>query len=423
MKEETMAEEDIYGNKTRFEKLVTNLEACLSKPKPNGRRKYYCKNKENIKYFRKLLPVFEMKDLSYVRRMKIFANLKIITTFTHKDLKDCDRENINAIVAESHNINKAADSKRDFIKDFKVIWRILFPERDHKGRIDETLIPYAVRHLSRKVDKSKEKLRNDRITWDEFRQIVKFFSNDAKMQAYLTLAFESLGRPQEILYTKIKDCEFNDNYAKIWISEHGKEGTGFLQCIDSYPFLMEWYKQHPLKENPNAFLFLNQSNNGKFTQWKNENINKKMQYACRKLGIKKQITCYSLKRNGITYRRLRGDSDTQIQHAARWTSTKQLQIYDMSTQQDALNIELEKRGLAAPKASTPKGGRKQCSFCSYDNGFTADFCINCKRPLDRAKIREMSERKERMMENTMIARFDKMEKLMSKMMVEGDMRR
>jgi integrase/recombinase XerD len=411
-----MAEEDIYKNKERFENFVANLAENLSKPTKKGRRKYYCKNPENAKHFEKLLPVFEMRDLSYVRRIKIFSNLKMITTFTDKDLSECDREDINKIVAESHKVNKAISSKKDFIKDIKVIWRILFPEIDPKGRIDDTLVPYAVRHLSNKIDKSKQKLRNDRITWDEFRKIVKFFSSDAKMQAYLMLAFESLGRPQEILYTKIKDCEFYDTYAKIWISEHGKEGTGFLQCIDSYPYLMEWYKQHPFKEDPNAFLFLNLSNNGKYGQWKNDNINKRIQLACRSLGIKKRITCYSLKRNGITYRRLRGDSDTQIQHAARWTSTKQLQVYDMSTQQDALNIELEKRGLNTTEIDVPEAKTKPCTFCGYDNGFTADFCVNCKRLLDREKIREMTETTERMIQNDMINRFDKMERMMNKMM-------
>ena len=59
-----------------------------------------------------------------------------------------------------------------FLKDLKAIWRTILPEKDLHGRVDETLIPYVVRHLSGAVDKSKEKLRNDRISYEEFNRTV-----------------------------------------------------------------------------------------------------------------------------------------------------------------------------------------------------------------------------------------------------------
>lgn len=80
-------------------------------------------------------------------------------------------------------------------------------------------------------------MRGDKLTFFEFERIVSYFSRDPIMQCYLMLAMESLGRPQEILFTKLKDVEICDNYAKVNISEHGKEGCGLLQCIDSYPYL------------------------------------------------------------------------------------------------------------------------------------------------------------------------------------------
>ena len=63
------------------------------------------------------------------------------------------------------------------------------------------------------------------------------FSNDPRMQFYLTLSLESL-EDKEILYTKVKDVELYDNYVKIWISEHGKKEQDFCKCIDSYPILL-----------------------------------------------------------------------------------------------------------------------------------------------------------------------------------------
>jgi integrase len=406
-----MADDDIYGSKKLYEKFLSKLDNLSKKPKINGKTVYYCKNPVNKKYFEKLINHFEVKDLSYIRRMRYFQLLKIVCFLTKKDLIDCEREDINAMVRFSHTTHKTVNSKRDFVKDVKCTWRVLFPGKDSEGRIDETITPYTVRHLSRKVDKSKQKLRNDRLTWQEFQKLVQFFSNDIRIQAYLTLAFESLGRPQEILYTKIRDYEFQDSFARVWISEHGKEGTGVLQCIDSYPFVAEWFKRHPFKEEPDRYFFINIGNRNQYQQLKPKHINAKLKYACHALGIEKNITCYSLKRNGVTFRRQRGDTDMQIQHAARWTSTSQLKIYDMSTQQDAFDIELKKRGLVNGEDKKPTSEVKTCIFCSYSNGFTADFCTNCKRPLDREKVEQMAQAHERMMNNEMMQRLDKMERM------------
>jgi len=413
-----MAEDDIYGSRRKYEKFVANIEKEIKKPKKGGKRKYYCKNPKNIKYFKKLLNTFEARDLSYIRRNKIFYNLRVICTATSKDLVECDRDDVNEIVAFMHQRYKAVESKKDFIKDLKVIWKMLIPERDHKGRIDETLTPYAVRHISGRVDKSKEKLRNERFTMQEFEKIIKYFDKDPKIQAYLMLAFESLGRPQEILFTKIRNYEFYDSYAKIWISEHGKEGTGFLQSIDSYPYLMKWFEKHPLKHDPEAYFFVNESNHGRFKQLTNNNVNKRLKVACRDLGIDKSITCYSLKRNGITHRRLRGDSDTQIQHAARWTSTKQLKVYDMSTQEDALRIELVKRGMVNAKNAREMKFQpefKTCTFCGGKNGFTAQFCASCKRPMHREKIKEIAEKHELLKNDQLLDKLHVLEQKLNEM--------
>jgi hypothetical protein len=174
--------------------------------------------------------------------------------------------------------------------------------------------------------------------------------------------------------------------------------------------VIEWYKNHPFKDQKDSFFFITTSNNNQFDQLKNKNINQKIKFACRKLGIDRDVTCYSLKRNGVTFRRQRGDSDLQIQQAARWTSTKQLQVYDMNCQEDAFKIELSKRGLME-SVEEENQSVKKCGFCSYSNGFTADFCVNCKRPLNREKIQEAVEMHERMMNNNVVQRFDKIEKM------------
>lgn len=398
-----MAEEDIYNSKRHFERFVATYRDFGKPPTPanpardGGKRVriYYCRNAENLKYFPKLFAWLEVKDLSYVRRLRVCSMLKFVCHVSDKDLAHCDRDDINAMVAAANQTFTSDKTKHDFIVSLRFLWKILLPERDERGRIDDYVVPYPVRHLSARMDKSRQKRRLDTLSIDEYERLIKSFSQDARMQAYIALEFESLGRPQEILYTKIRDVELLDNYAKVWISEHGKEGTGFLQCIDGFPYIARWLNEHPLRHDTNAFFFVNLGNTGRYKQMNPNTINKHLREHCERLGISKRITCYSLKRSGVTFRRIRGDSDATIQHTARWTSTRQLKAYDYSNQDDILKKELARRGLIADKKYLDfRPVTKKCAFCDHINGIGNDACENCKRPLDREQIVKEIARKE-----------------------------
>lgn len=406
-----MAENDIYNNEKKYNDFLNNLDELIKDPKtidkPHARkRKYIVKNKANLKYFKVIDKQFKAKDLSFIRRLRLFRTLLMVSHYFKEDLKNItERKQIDGLMEFSHIINKSIKTKADFVIDLKYIWKSLFPEKDERGREDNTVTPYVVRHISGKIDKSKQKLRGDKFTLAEFEKLMQSYSNDPRMQTLLALTLESLGRPQEILERRIKNVEMHDNYAKVYITEHGKEGTGFLRCIDSYYYLAKWLNEHPLKDDPEAYLFVNMgySKDGKiqsrgklFEQLKPPEVNKLLRKRLKQLGINKPITLYSLKRNGVTMRRLSGDSDLEIQHTARWTSTKQLHTYDLSEQEESFKIELIKRGLIKGdgkyKEFRPK--TKECPFCKTVNAYTGETCINCKRPLDRQKIIELEKSKD-----------------------------
>jgi integrase len=412
-----MATDDIYKSKARYERMINNFEDWLIRPAVGkqkiGRRRYFIRNKVNVKYFYKILDTFDMKDQSYVRRCRMLNVLLVISYVPDKDLKECAREDINKIVAFMHTRNKTVESKKDFIKDIKCIWRILFPETDIKGRPDETVMPYVVRHLSRKIDKSKETVRNERYTIEEFQKIIKFFDSDPRIQAFLTIVQETFTRPQELLYLKVRDFQFFDNYGLATITEHGKVGCKTIQFENlSYPYVLKWFQQHPLKDDPNAYFFVNKGNRNKYTQMTNTGINKRIRNACKALGIDKRITCYSLKRMGITMDRMNGMPDKIIISKAGWTSAKQLSIYDLGTQDEALRMSLIRKGLVKPetleeKKFQPK--QRQCGFCQYLNSFTDQLCGGCCRPLDRKHIQAMEVSHQKLMSNELMSRIDKLE--------------
>ena len=382
-----MAEDDIYGSKKRYENFKINLKRLISPGSDNYNRKYYCQYKDNLKYFKKLFTHFEASDVSFIRRLRALQTFKFVVHHIKKDLKFIQREESNYLMAMMHNALKSPRSKETFIRDLKYIWKILFPEVDQMGRPDETIVPWVVRHISPKIDKSRQKFRKDKLSWEEFEKIVEYFSNDPRIQAYLTLSLESLARPQELLYRKISEIEHFDTYGKILLSDHGKEGPGFLQCIDSYPYLLKWLSVHPAKDNMDSYIFINIGSKKTLKQLKPANINNLIRKACQELKIDKPITCYSLKRSGVTLRRLRGDTDLEIQHAARWTSTKQLKTYDLSNQDDAFKLALQKRGLITSDEDNSKAPESiKCIFCGEVSGFSESYCSKCNHPLKREDV-------------------------------------
>ncbi len=421
-----MAEDDIYKSKAKYERLISIMDSWVLTPdcyKGRGYRKYYIKYKDNLKYFYKLLPIWEMKDLSYIRRIRLLNVMLMICFVPEKDLKDCNRDDINEIMGFMHTCHKTIKSKSDFIKNLKCLWRVLFPDIDQFGRADETLIPYVVRHLSGKIDKSKQKRRNEKYTIEEFQKIVQFFDKDPKVQAYITAIHETYVRPQELLYLKIQDLEFYDNYGIANVSSHGKEGCKPIQFENlSYPYLCKWYHQHPLKNDPEAYLFLGESNNNRYKQLGISAMNKKISHACKVLGINKRITSYTFKRMGITIDRMNGVLDKIIISKAGWTSGKQLSTYDLGSRKEGLRMSLISKGLVTAESFDEKRfqpKQKHCSFCQYVNAYADNLCGGCHRPLNREHMQEMEQSHQKLMSNELLSRIDKLETALTEKLEES----
>ena len=81
-----MAENDIYNSKGKYETFIKNLDNLITIPEKDSHRKYYCKNKVNLNYYKILIKKFEAKDLSYVRRCRLLYSMNIVTCATNKDL-------------------------------------------------------------------------------------------------------------------------------------------------------------------------------------------------------------------------------------------------------------------------------------------------------------------------------------------------
>ena len=416
------APNDIYHNQERYGKLVATIDT-YTQHSDNKLRKYFIQNPSNLEHIKKLLRRKDSEGTSYVHRLKLWYHSLLFCHHTSKDFTQLAREDVDEALGQIRTILNASNTKR-FIEDLRHIAKIVIPELDVKGRPDETIVPYAFRHLRAKIDPSRKKSKSIPSP-DEILNTIQHFRQDPRLQALLSLEYESLARPQELLYLKNEDVQLKDSHAVIHVREHGKEGVKMLQCIDSFPYVAKWHNEHPQRNKPDAYFFCNIGDRGKHGQLTPFTVNKHLRNAVKALNIQKKITMYGLKRAGVTHSRLRGDDDVSIQLRAGWTTTKQSHTYDYSKQEQTFKLELIKRGII-PRDQVEDEYKhllpdsKKCVFCNHQNGLAESICENCKRPLDRESILKAENDKDAklaQMEVTMERMARMMEKLSGESLV------
>jgi integrase len=88
------------------------------------------------------------------------------------------------------------------------------------------------------------------------------YCDSPRDRCYHTVARDTACRPSELLGVKISQIDFKTlgngrQYASIVVN--GKTGNREVVLTNSLPYLKDWLNVHPLKGNPDACLFLSQS--------------------------------------------------------------------------------------------------------------------------------------------------------------------
>lgn len=428
-----MVQEDIYKNGKRYNRLKENLIELTLPPKERSNTrgfmaKYTCKNRDNLRYFRKMFEVFDANDISYARRNRVLDTLKVVSHVTEKDFKDLNLDDRNSIFAFSYSNLKSYRSKCDFRADFIHLFKTLFP--NNKVLVDQI----------RKPSKSSEVERGDRLEPEQTKQVIRYFNHDKMIQAFLVGSYSGLLRPQELAFLRNKDVEVLDDYVRLHVASHGKTGTGVSWTTEGRSYFVEWKELHPNKDDEDAYFFISRSNRSKNGQVSLTKINHKIKTASRdlfgfneikkldengnvvkdengkdiieKIELKKPITIYSMARNGISDLQLTGSSQLVIKEKRRWTTMKQLSAYTIVQKEEAIKSDLLKHGKIQDQKQS-KFKIRTCVFCETENSPTSEFCSRCHRELDRTKLNEMARNNEYLLNSDMASRLKVIEEKLS----------
>ena len=144
--------------------------------------------------------------------------------------------------------------------------------------------------------KNNNNMRDKLLTQEEIKALVDV-AKDIKIKALIMTCYEGALRISEALSLRIRDIEFTRYGAKIRVT--GKTGERTLILIKSEPYLREWLNVHPLKHDPNAYVFVSYYN-GKWKQLSRVTAHIHLTRLAKKAGINKKVHPHMLRHTRLT---------------------------------------------------------------------------------------------------------------------------
>jgi integrase/recombinase XerD len=238
---------------------------------------------------------------------------------------------------------------------------------------------------------------------DEVLSILKYESHP-RNKAIITMGWDMLARNHEITSLRIRDINFgvSDVYAEGEIPDNTKTGGGEVVFGMSYPYVRDWYNQHPRKDDDDACFICNLKTYEALQPEAIWNLFERL-----KLRIKHKVESGSLdederkkmefllKRKAwnpycmLRHSPITSDADylplTVITKKARWSqnSRQGLRYIKNTIGQEAKNKMLQAAGIKVPDSKILEPAVHQCSNpdCNYVNTRESEICGKCSTPL------------------------------------------
>ena len=363
---------DLYKANERFKSALERLKSA------NIREK----NKEKIEEF---VNVLISDGLSKLRIVKYIGQLMKISEWLGKDFDKATEKDIRRVVAKIESSDYSEETKKAYKVTIKRFYKWLLGNNKR--------VPEMVEWIKARIKKSSAIGPDDILTEDEIRRMVDA-ANTIEDKALVITLFETATRPSEFLNMRIKDFRAEDNGRYGIIKVSGKTGFRGIPVVLAVAHLQRWIENHPYKDNPNAFLWINR-NGGVLSE---AALNKKLKSIGQRAGIKKRITPYIMRHSRLTLLS-KVLKESQIRMLAGWTNdSSMVKVYIHLSGRDVTNAVLQSYGLAPLEKEEPKLKPKPCPRCGKINPPDAKFCYQCGLVLDQAVALKMEETKKELEE-------------------------
>ncbi len=313
-----------------------------------------------------------------------------------RSYKDATREDIQAFLAVVHQgiISKKPGKEKQILNNsykahlldfYRFVYGMFEEEQPRK-------YPEVVSWLYQGRKKSHQKLAKEIIPDTELKAMIESCV-ELRDKALLALLADCSGRVGEIVNTTIKDVKLSEisaegaKYSHLvgTIKLRGKTGERTNQLFYSVSYLRLWLMSHPLKNEPDAPLFIATKECRYGQRLTSVGINKILQRAALRAGVKRHIHAHLFRHTNLTkMARLLSESELEI-HAGWGSESNMASVYVHLTEKDVAKKILEKYGIVKLEYESQETMLipQICpnTVCSYQNPGEAQFCAKCGYPL------------------------------------------
>ena len=338
-----------------------------------------CKETLSQSDFKLVEKYHEQMILTSLARATIAKNLEVIASLSDmidQEWTTMTRENINTLVANvmiKHSDNgQETHSTYDHKKHLKLWFRFVkLGNRLHKkvGSPDE-LFDVEMKEVP-------NKLARDELVTDKDITALIAVSLNLRDKAMWAVEFEAGIRIGEFCSLKMKHV-FRDTKGFL-ISVDGKTGARKVRLHTSQVELAAWINTHPLKDNPEASLWV--SLDGKSKRMKPDAVRIQLGKTLKRAGITKRIFPHLFRHSEITRLVLKvPDLAMKARHGLS-ANSKMLSRYSHLNQDDLDDCYLGAIGAKVPEVKEPDRSIVTCGKCQTVNAPETDLCVSCQLPL------------------------------------------
>jgi integrase len=305
------------------------------------------------------------------RILRYLSELPKIAQMLGKDLRKATTNDIKNIVHEVEQLDLAQASKYEVKKTLKKFYKWLNGGESY---------PECVQWLKIGEKRCNNKLPEDLLNEDEVKSLINA-ARSPRDRALIMILWESGCRAGEILTLQVKHVSFEEHLTRITVN--GKTGARRVPLVDSTPYLAEWLENHPLKDDPEAYLWVGIGAVGRNQMLNYPAFRKMLADIAKRAKIKKRVNPHNFRHSRSTFL-AKHFTESQMTQYLGWTTGSEMPATYVHLSGRDMDDAILKLNGKKPKDEHYESNfaPKKCPRCTYANKATGRFCIRCGAVLD-----------------------------------------
>lgn len=372
-----MKEIDIHNSKKRIEFARSAISRLFSAENARMASEFFDRLRIENKSYGRIANYAES-----VKRILYIKDDRKISEWTRKEI-----ESVHMKIAESDYENSV---KKDTLISLKRLYHFArhgeIADKAKGKEYDPNVDWITPSHFKDRYEKIQSK---DLLTDAELENLFKAVKEVSKgryvrrnIAMFVTL-FEGSYRPGELLNIRIGGLEFEDDFVRVHTT--GKTGPKTLALVTSFVPIREWLAEHPHGDNPDAFLWYHENDEGVITY---QILGQILRQAAKVAGIKKRVWVYLFRHTSLTlYSKKLGNL---VKLYGNWSKgSNMLSRYEHLASSDQEDAILKLHGIKKQDDSKSILFSKICSSCKEKNSADKSHCVKCGFALSKRLVQEL----------------------------------